>query len=185
VNRDLITKRQRWVKDHPCRSVEECGAPGYRFDIQRNGLYLATVLTIDLFESPLAWRAKIAFLHPSSLPRPLASASIAERIEAYAVAKEMLRGVGDVSRKHLLTDRLSFDLVYPLTPDEAEYVVRAAMRPAILFEPVALGELNRYDLTDRKTQVDGWWDGKTGKEEGAFIPQERTLIYGQPKQSDH
>jgi hypothetical protein len=190
VNKDIIKKRQLWVKDHPCRFVEECAAPGYRLDLDQHGLLIATVLTIDLFDQPLAWRAKIALLHPSGTPRPITGWTMSERLQAYEIAISILDGVGIKSGAFTLSDSLSIDLCYPLTPDEAEWVVRASLRPASLrpvatCEAVPVGEVNQYDFADKSTQVAGWWNGKRGREEGVFLPQKRKLIYEQRNNTQH
>lgn len=168
--------RQSWVKDHPCRVVEECGLPGYVHDIERHGLIIRTVLSIDLFAQPLAWRAQIALLYPSRLPRARSTWSIPQNALLLSIARQLLDGVGQ-GGDHLTTDAVSFELARLLTGAEAEYVFRAAMRPATEFESVPVGEINGYDFTDKKLQIDGWWNGKTGREEGLFLPQKRVLIY--------
>jgi hypothetical protein len=178
MNKDVTKKRQQWVKDHPCRFVEECAAPGYRLDLDRHGLLIATVLTIDLFDQPLAWRAKIALLNSSGTPRRIAGWTMPERLQAYEIAVSILAGVGIKSGAFTLSDALSIDLCYLLTPDEAAHVARAAMRPVeIDSSPRLVGEIGRYDFSDKKTQIDGWWNGKAGREEGAYQPQKRMLIY--------
>lgn len=175
---DLIKARQRWVKDHPARTVEELGLKGYVFDLEIKGLVIRTVLSIDLFAAPLAWRAQVALLHPSSrTPKPRGSWTFEENVYTIEIARQMLDGVGLKESQFLNSDALSFEIGYPCTAAEAHYTVRAAMRPAIRFESLPVGEINQYDFTDTSTQIDGWWNGKTGREEGLYLPKERTLIY--------
>lgn len=178
MNRDMIKKRQRWVADHPCRIAEECALPGCILDLERpGGLIVRTVLTIDLFRPPVAWRAQIGLLYPSRLPRARADWSIEESIEALRIAREMLAGVGLQGNSFLLTDPLSFELCYPLTSWETEHVSRASLRPAVEFAAAPIGEINQYDFTDHSTKIDGWWNGKTGTEEGIYVPKKRTILY--------
>lgn len=176
LSQEMIKKRQRWVKDNPARLAEELTAPGYICDVNRNGLLIRTVLSIDLFQAPLAWRCQIALLYPSKLPRPRRAWQITETMAAVQVAESLLAGVG-IKSDLLVTDSVSFELVYPCTPDEAEYVVRAALRPATAFESLPVGEINQYDFSDPSTQIAGWWDGREGKEQGLFLPQQRSLIH--------
>lgn len=176
LSQDSIKKRQRWALDHPARVAEELSAPGYIFDLNYHGMLIRTVLSIDLFQTPLAWRCQIALLYPSRLPRARRDWHITETMAAVQVAESLLAGVG-VKSDLLVTDSLSFELVYPCTPEEAEYAVRAALRPATSFESLPVGEINQYDPSDRSTQIAGWWDGKIGKEQGLFLPQTRSLIY--------
>ncbi len=184
LNRDLIKTRQRWVKDHPARTVEELGLKGYVFDIEARGLIVRTVLSIDLFAQPLAWRAQIALLYPSRLPRPRGSWTLEENVFALDLARQMLAGVGLKDSQFLNADALSFEIGYPCTDAEAHYAVRAALRPAVRFESVPVGEINQYDFTDTSTQIDGWWNGKTGREEGLYLPRERTLLYAGRSDAD-
>lgn len=182
MNSDLVRARQQWVKDHPARTVEELTLPGYAHDVEtRGGLIIRTVLSIDLFVSPLAWRCQIALMRPSRLPRPRSEWSLEENVFALQIARQLLAGVGDLSRSRLTTDSVSFELAYPLLADEAEYALRAAMRPATAFEAPAIGEISAYDFTDRATQVDGWWNGKLGREEGLFLPKQRTILHARQR----
>lgn len=176
VNKDLIKMRQRWVKDHPCRVVEECGLPGYVHDVEQGGLIIRTVLSIDLFTEPLAWRVQMALLYPSRMPRPRASWSIQQNAYLLGMARQLLDGVG-CGADRLSVDSISFELARPVTAEEAEYVYRAAGRPDCRIKQLPVGEISSYDFTNRSLQVDGWWNGKTGREEGLFLPETRTLIY--------
>lgn len=176
-----IRDRQAWVKDHPARVKEELTALGYTLDVTvQKGFILRTVLSIDLFTAPLAWRCEIASMYPSKLPRLLSSMTMAQMIFAHDVAKELLSGVGEAEREILSgKNAISFEIAHPCTPEEAEYVVKAALRPAALFESVPVGELNEYDLSSA-SQVAGWWDGKEGKQQGLYLPTKRSLIYERP-----
>ena len=177
LSKDVIAARQRWVKDHPARSVDELALRGYVFDLEERGGIVRTVLSIDLFAQPLAWRAQIALLSPSRQPRPRSSWSLGENVLALDLARQMLAHVGLPAEQFLNTDALSFELCYPCTTAEAYYVVRASLRPATRFEALPVGEINQYDFTDASTQIAGWWNGKTGREEGLYLPKQRTLIY--------
>lgn len=176
MNKDFITSRQRWVKDHPCRVVEECGLPGYVHDVEQGGLIIRTVFSIDLFTQPLAWRVQMALMYPSRLPRPRSTWSIPMNALLLDMARQLLDGVG-TGADQLSVDSVSFELARPVTGAEAEYIFRAAGRPEVKLEQLPVGELDIYDMQDRSTQVDGWWNGKTGREEGLFAPTERILIY--------
>lgn len=176
LSQDMIKKRQQWAKDHPARVAEELTAPGYIFDLKCNGLFVRTVLSIDLFQEPLAWRAQIGLLYPSKLPRALKDWTMPEMIEAFGIAQRLLDGVG-VKSDLLRKDALSFELIYPCTPAEAGYAVRAALRPATAFESLPVGEVNQYDFSDKSTQIAGWWNSREGREEGLFLPQTRSVIH--------
>lgn len=177
INNDLIKSRQRWVKDHPARTVDELHMPGYVHDIEHRDLIIRTVLSIDLFARPVAWRAQIALMYPSRLPRARASWTLPQSMLALDIARQLLEGVGEPDCRSMTTDAVSFELLHPCTAEEIRYVLRAAGRPALRLERLPIGEINQYDFTDRATQIDGWWNGKTGREEGLYLPQERTLIY--------
>lgn len=177
--KDTIQKRQRWALDHPARFIQEFITPGYVLDVEWHGLIVRTVLSIDLFQSPLAWRSQIALMYPNKTPRPLKQYTMAELILCHDIAKSFLEGVGIPQTNFLLRDRVSIEIAKHCTASEAAHAVNASFRPDVDFSPVLVGEFNEYDLS-KKTQVDGIWDASQGKEIGLYQPSKRRMIYVQP-----
>ena len=176
---DTIKTRQHWALDHPARTVNDFYGPGYVKDFNWHGLYVRTVLSIDLFQQPIAWRAEVALMYPGWQPRPLKLYSMNELILCHTIAKSLLEGVGLQHTRFVSKTNVSIELANNCTPEEAVYAVNAAMRPAVELLPVAVGEINEYDLSPQ-TQIAGVWDGKKGKELGFYQPSQRRIVYVQP-----
>lgn len=164
ITRELIDKRQRWVLRNPCCRVEDCGKLGYRYDFQAGGQTIATVLTIDAFDPPLAWHATTALIGPDGHALPVANWTVADRAAMLDLASRLLEGVGEAVYRHE-EDLLSVGLAKRANAQETEVIFRAlGYKP---HRPRAVGEIAQYDFTDRSTEVD----------EHIHAPQERTLIY--------
>lgn len=166
MDRALIKIRQGWVLHHPCRTVQECGAPGYRVDFSLRGQQVATVLTIDLFSAPIAWHAQVAWLDAEGKTRPLCSYSWDEQTGALALAQELLAGIGE-ARLIPESNEWCIGLAKPLTDAERTITLaRGAMNAP--HRQTARAEFNQYDFRNKQTQVG----------DGLYVPEERTLIHG-------
>jgi hypothetical protein len=163
----LIKKRQRWVLEHPCRTVQECGKLGYRADFDlAGGNRVATVLTIDLFSEPLAWHSDVAIIGNDGAAKPVALWSVSDRAAAFDLSFQMLAGVGKPDAQTVDCDGWKVGFVRPLTGAETVRAMEVAgRRPAA--EPVAIGEISEFDFSDFETEAD----------EGLFLPTEREIVY--------
>ena len=162
-----IKKRQRWVLEHPCRTMQECGKLGYRLDLELAGQNrVATVLTIDLWQSPLAWRADVAIIGADGLAKLVALWTVSDRAAAFEMAFQMLQGVGLAHQQTVDCDNIKVGYVRPLTGAEMARVMEVGRRrplPAL----VPIGEIDVFDFSDFDTEVD----------DGVFIPAEREIAY--------
>ena len=161
---EQIRQRQRWVLTHPCRRVEDCGMLGYRIDLPAGGETIATILTIDLFSSPVAWHSTTALIGQDGVTLPVTVWQANDRTALLRIAEQMLEGVGQLICRHE-EDQLSIGIARLVTTAEAEIIFRAiGLCPP---KPRAIGEIAVYDFADRRTEAD--WN--------TFLPQERRIVY--------
>lgn len=166
IPREHVRKRQAWVLRHPCRRVEDCGGLGYRADYPLpDGRVLATVVTIDFFDAPLAWHATTAIMDPvGKQATPVAQWTPADRAALLDIAASLLEGVGGEAIRHE-EDGLSLGLAKQLTARETEAVYHVlGLRPP---KARAVGEIGVFDFRDKRTEAS----------ENAHVPQEREIIY--------
>lgn len=164
MNERTIKLRQRWVLGHPCRVLDECGRPGYRADFVLAGHPVATVLTIDLFTSPLAWHADVARIDEHGKTLPLIAWSDTDRAAAFDLARRMLDGVGAPDCDSADCDQWKIGIVRPLTDREIAFVL-GNRRP--IPAPPAIGEISEFDFSDPGTEAGP----------GIYTPQTRRIVY--------
>ena len=161
---EQIRKRQNWVLTNPCRRVEDCGRPGYRVDLPAGRQMIATILTIDLFTSPVAWHSTTALVGQQGVTLPVSLWHADDRPALIRIAEQMLEGVGQSVWRHE-EDQLSIGIARLVTPREAEIIFRAlGLHPPA---PRAIGEVAIYDFAD----------GSTEAGQHLFVPQERSIVY--------
>lgn len=162
-------QRQNWALMNPAREVADLAHDGYRFDYTIGGVTVCTVLSVNLFEMPLAWHAAIA-LKVGESKMLTANWSQNDRSAALAAAVEMLDGLGvEGETPKIDAGAQSIELWKPLTIEEATIVANVmAKDPG--FGPLMgrMGTVNVYDFTNKQTRV-----GDT-----LFLPTETREFYG-------
>ena len=167
MDMSIIKVRQDWVLRNPCEKLQDCGKPGYVSVDEFGALTVVTSLTIDLFSDPLGWHAQAIRLI-NGKPVELYGQDVAAVQTLGAIASSLVYGVGIPTSQQLTTDKWAVNYFRSLTLAEVEKVLAFADANRRSFEPgiIAIGELNEYDMSNRKTRVG----------DGLHIPINRKVI---------